>query len=155
MRSLARTLGGVGRLGIWCVWSAPVLGGGTVGTIAALAVGAGVYGRDRAGASGRRRCAICSGCSAARERMTLRTAAVATGATPAARGVARASLAVALERVIDFAHAPAVRERALAVAGRSVESATAEASSRPAPRRSGSREGPHPGVPASALAHRQ
>jgi putative peptidoglycan lipid II flippase len=44
MRSLARTLGASAGLGIWCVWSAPMLGGGTVGTIAALAVGAGVYG---------------------------------------------------------------------------------------------------------------
>jgi hypothetical protein len=44
MRSVARTLGASAGLGIWCVWSAPVLGGGTVGTIAVLAVGAGVYG---------------------------------------------------------------------------------------------------------------
>lgn len=44
MRSLARTLGASAGLGIWCVWSARVLGGGTVGTIAALVLGAGVYG---------------------------------------------------------------------------------------------------------------
>jgi putative peptidoglycan lipid II flippase len=44
MRSLARTLGASAGLGIWCVWSAPVLGGGPLGTSAALAVGAGVYG---------------------------------------------------------------------------------------------------------------
>ena len=44
MRSVARTLAASAGLGIWCVWSAPVLGGGAVGTIAALVVGAGVYG---------------------------------------------------------------------------------------------------------------
>ena len=44
LRSVARTLGASAGLGIWCVWSAQVLGGGTVATIAALGVGAGVYG---------------------------------------------------------------------------------------------------------------
>ena len=44
MRSLARTLGAAAGLGLWCVWSAPVLGGGPLGTLVALAVGAGVYG---------------------------------------------------------------------------------------------------------------
>jgi putative peptidoglycan lipid II flippase len=44
MRSVARTLAASAGLGIWCVWASSVLGGGSVGTIAALAVGAGVYG---------------------------------------------------------------------------------------------------------------
>ena len=105
IRSLARTLAASAGLGIWCVWSVPMLGGGSGRNDCRARPRRGSVWRDRAGHPGARDCEICSGCCAAGSRTDL----------PLALGrltLAREDLALARGAVLDSV----MRLRFLAIA---------------------------------------